>query len=189
MNKKKRQEAVEAYALAVGRLSIAWNYLHGALGDVFALVSGGDDELVKKWRSIPNDSAQRQKLRTAINAANPDRWKQTRTAPADLLWILERTDDLSIVRNDAMHAPVMLHIGAEIVEVGVALHTTGDERERRLLAIAASGRKLLDEFAKCEQDIDALSVFVLWATAALAEPDRQEWPTPLPKQFMVSPGY
>ena len=48
---------------------------------------------------------------------------------------------------------------AEIVEVNVALHPRG-KRERRLHAIAASGRKLVDEFAKCEQDVDALNLFV-----------------------------
>ena len=122
---KKRQEAVDAYALAVGRLSIAWNYLHGALGDLFALVIGGDVELVKKWRSVANDRALREMLRAVIKAANPERWKQTPTAPADLLAVLKRADELSIVRNDAMHAPVMLHIGAEIVEVNVDLHTIG----------------------------------------------------------------
>ena len=185
---KKRQEAVDAYALAVGRLSIAWNYLHSsALGDLFALVIGGDVELVKKWRSVANDRALREMLRAAIKAASPELWKQTPTAPADLEWVLGRADDLSISRNDAMHAPVMLYIGAEIVEVNVALHTIGSKRERRLLDNLLEGRKLLDDFAKCEQDVDALSVFVLRATAALAKPDRQEWPTPPPKQIWLAP--
>jgi len=125
-------------------------------------------------------------LRPAIKAASPERWKQTPRAPADLLWVLTRADALSDVRNDAIHALVSLHIGAEIVEVNVALPPRG-KRERKLLDNAASGRKLLDEFAKCEQDADALSVFVRRTTAALAEPDRQEWPTPHPKQIWVSP--
>jgi hypothetical protein len=86
---EKRQAAVGAYALAVGKLSGAWNYLHGALGDLFALVIGGDAELVlAAWRSIENDRAQREMLRAVIKAASPGRWKQTPTAPADLLWVL-----------------------------------------------------------------------------------------------------
>jgi hypothetical protein len=183
---KKRQEAVDAYALAVGRLSIAWNYLHGALGDLFALVIGGDAELViAKWRSVKNDGVQRGKLRAAIEAESPERWRQTPTALADLLWVLERAGKLSDVRNDAVHAPVMLHIGGEIVEVNVTFQTM-DEHERRLLAIVESGRKLLDEFAECQQDVSALSIFVRRAALALAEPDRREWPT-LPEQILVSP--
>jgi hypothetical protein len=114
-----------------------------------------------------------------------ERWKQTPTAPADLLAVLKRADELSIVRNDAMHAPVMLHIGAEIVEVGVAVPPRG-KREWKLFNRAGKGRKLLDEFAKCEQDVDALSRFVRRATRALAEPERQKWPT-LPEQILVSP--
>jgi hypothetical protein len=177
---EKRQEAIDAYTRAVGRVSVAWNFLHRTLGELFAVVIGGDAELVlAAWHSLANDRAQREMLRTAIKAASPKRWKQTPKAPADLLAVLKRADELSIVRNDAIHAPVMLHIGAEMVEVDVALHTIG-KRERRLLDNAARGRKLLDEFAKCEQDVDALSRFVRRATAALAEPDRQEWPTPSP---------
>jgi hypothetical protein len=185
--REKMQEAANAYALAVGRLSIAWNYLHGALGDLFALVIGGDAELVLAvWRSVRSDRTQREMLRAAIEAASLERWKQTPTAPADLLAVLKRADELSIVRNDAMHAPVMLHIGAEIVEVGVAVPPRG-KREWKLFNRAGKGRKLLEEFAKCERDVDVLSRFVRRSTRAPAEPvDRQEWPT-LPEQILVSP--
>ena len=125
-------------------------------------------------------------LRATIKAASPERWKQTPKAAADLLWVLGRADALSDVRNDAIHALVSLHIGAEIVGVSVALPPRG-KRERKLLDNSARGRKLLGEFAKCEQDADALSVFIRRATFALAESDRQEWPTPHPKQIWVSP--
>ena len=182
--REKVQEAEDAYALAVGRVSGAWNYLHQTLGEFFAVVIGGDAELVlAAWRSLENDRAQREMLRAAIKAASPKRWKQTPKAPDDLLCVLRRADTaLSDVRNDAIHALVMLHIGAETVEVNVALHTIG-KRERKLLNNAARGKKLLHEFAKCEQEVDALSVFVRRATAALAAPDRQEWPT-RPKQIL-----
>jgi hypothetical protein len=51
---------------------------------------------------------------------SPGRWKQTPEAPDDLLWILGRADKLSDVRNDAIHALVLLHIGLETVEMNVA---------------------------------------------------------------------
>jgi len=153
---------------------------------LFALVIGGDAELVlAAWRSIENDRALREMLRVVIKGASPERWKQTPTAPADVLSVLERADNqLSDVRNDAIHALGLLHIGAEIVEVGVAVPPRG-KRELKLFNRAGKGRKLLDEFAKCEQDVDALSRFVRRATRALAKPDRQEWPT-LPEN-MLSP--
>ncbi len=181
---EKMQEAVNAYAVAVGRLSGAWNFMHRTLGELFALVIGGDAELVlAAWHSLENDRAQREMIRAAIKAASPERWKQTPKAPADLLEVLKRADTgLSDVRNDAIHALVSLHIGAEIVEVNVALHTMG-KRERKLFNKAASGKKLLHEFAKCEQEVDALSAFIRRATAALAQPVRYEWPTLPPKQI------
>jgi hypothetical protein len=184
---EKRREAANAYALAVGSLSIAWNYFHGALGDLFALVIGGHAELVlAAWRSNENDRAQREMLRAAIKAASPTRWKQTPKARADLLWVLGRADEqLSDGRNDAIHVLVSLHIGAGDVEMNVAMPPRS-KREWKLFERRAGGRKLLDEFAKCEQDVDALSVFVRGATRALAEPDRHEWPPP-PKQILASP--
>lgn len=183
---EKRQEAIDAYALAVGRVSGAWNFLHQTLGELFAVIIGGDRQLLlTAWRSIENDRSQREMLRAVIKAASPERWKQTPKAPDDLLWVLKRANALSDVRNDAIHALVSLHIGAEIA-MGPAFPPRG-KREKKLLDNAAKGRKLLDEFANCEQDTDALSLFVQRATLALAAPDRQEWPTPRPKQIWSAP--
>jgi hypothetical protein len=179
---KEMREVEDAYALAVGRVSVAWNYLHGALGDLFALVIGGDVELVlASWSSNENDRAQREMLRVAIKAASPGRWKQTPEAPDDLLWILGRADNLSDVRNDAIHALVLLHIGLETVEMNVA-SPPRSKRERKLLDNAAKGKKLLDQFAKCARDVNALNTFVGRATRALAKPDQRKWPTPRPPQ-------
>ena len=179
---EKMQEAADAYALAVGRVSGAWNYLHRTLGGLFAVIIGGDAELLlTAWRSIENDRSQREMLRATIKAASPERWKRTPNAHTDLLWVLGRADALSDVRNDAIHALVSLHIGAEVVEVNVAFPPRG-KREKKLLDNAVRGKKLLGEFSKCEHDADALSVFVQRATGALAEPDLHEWPTPQPTQ-------
>jgi hypothetical protein len=184
---EQRQEALDAYAVAVGRVSIVWNYLHQSLGVIFSLVVGGDRELVvAEWDSIKNDRRKRERLRAAIKAASRERWKQTRNAPDDLLWVLERADALSDVRNDAMHALVSLHHGPATVEVTVALPARG-EREKKLVDRVAGGRKLVDEFAKCEQDADALSAFVFLATGALGMPERREWPTPRPEQIWSAP--
>jgi hypothetical protein len=182
------QEAEDAYALAVGRVSGAWNYLHQALGGLFAVIMiGGDaDVLLAAWRSIENDRSQRVMLRAVINAASPKRWKDMPKAAADLVWVLDRADKLADVRNDAVHALVSLHIGVEIAEVNVSLPARG-KRERKLLANAAKGRKLLDEFAKCNQDTNALSIFVRQTSFALAYPDRQAWPTDRPKQIWAAP--
>jgi hypothetical protein len=53
---EKMQEAADTYALAVGRVSGAWNYLHGKLGELFAVMIGGNTELLlNAWRSLEND--------------------------------------------------------------------------------------------------------------------------------------
>jgi hypothetical protein len=181
------EEAFDAYAVAVGRVSVIWNHFHFTLGGLFAVIIGGDAELIlAAWDSIENDRTKREMLRAAINAASPERWKQTPKAAADLLWVLGRAETLSDVRNDAMHALVSLHHGAETVEVTVALPARG-KREKKLIDRVAKGRKLHDEFRKCERDADALSAFVFLATGALGMPDRPDWPTTRPEQMWVSP--
>jgi hypothetical protein len=153
---------------------------------LFAVLIGGNHELVlAAWRANENDHAQREMLRAAINAASPERWKQTPKAPDDLRWVLGRANTLRDVRNDAIHELVVLHFGPEIVQLTVAQPARG-KREKKLLDNAARGRKLVDEFAKCERDADALSGFVLEATAALVMPELWEWP-PRPKQIWAPP--
>ena len=152
-------------------------------GGLFAVVIRGDVEpVLAAWRANENDRAQRAMLGAAIEASSPEGWKRTPNASDDLLWVLGRADALSNARNDAIHALVSLHIGAEIVEVRVALPPRG-RREKNLLENVARGKKLIDEFAKCAQDADALSIFVRQATEALAKPDQQAWPTRRPKQI------
>jgi hypothetical protein len=183
---EQKREAFDTYAVAVGRVSAVWNHLHFTLGGLFAMIIGGDTELIlAAWGSIENDRTKREMLRAAIDAASPERWK-TPKAPADLHWVLKRAQKLADVRNDAMHALVSLHLGAETVEVTVSPHARG-EREKKLVDRAAKGRKLLDEFAKCERDADALSGFVFSATGALFMPERLEWPTTRPEQIWVAP--
>ena len=180
--REEMDEAIDAYARAVGRVSGAWNYLHRTLGGLFAVVIGGEAELViAAWRSVENDRTQREMLCAAIKAASPKRWEQTPKAPDDLLWVLKRADKLADVRNDAIHAQVSLHLVPELA-MDVLLPPRG-KREKKLVDRAAKGKKLLEELVKCEQDTDALTVFVRQAYAALAKPDQQGWPTPRPKQI------
>jgi hypothetical protein len=153
-------EAAGAYDLAVGRGSRAWNVLHYVLGELFAVVVGGNRDLIlAAWRSIENDRALREMLWAAIEAVSPERWKKTPKAPDDLISVLKRANKLSDVRNDAIHALVSLYGGAGTAEMKGALPARG-RREKSLLAKTAAGRKLLDKFAKCEQDADALRFFV-----------------------------
>ena len=138
----------------------------------------------------PTITAANLKVASLRNADHPKvasllRWKQTPKAPDDLLSVLKRAQKLADVRNDAIHALVSMYVGAEIA-IGPAFPPRG-KRERKLFANAEKRRKLLDEFANCEQDTDALSLCVQRATLALAAPDRHEWPTLRPKQVWAAP--
>jgi hypothetical protein len=89
-------------------------------------------------RSVENDRTQREMLRAAIKATRLEGWKLTPKATDDLLWVLKRAgEQLADLRNDAIHALVSLHIGAEI-EAGVALPPRS-KREWKLANRAATG--------------------------------------------------
>ncbi len=105
------------------------------------------------WRSIESDRAQREMLSATIKAASPGALEADAESPCRSALGFEAGRKLSVVRNDAVHALVSLHIGAEIT-IGVAFPPRG-RRERKLWDDATKGRKLLDEFAKCEQDTEA----------------------------------
>jgi hypothetical protein len=66
------QEAADACALAVGRISGAWNYLHRTLGGLFAVIIGGDDEPPPHRMALyQNDRSQREMLRATLKATSP----------------------------------------------------------------------------------------------------------------------
>ena len=131
---EKIREAVDRYALAVGRVFGGWNYLHRILGGFFAVLFQGDVPVtLAAWRSIENDRAQREMLRASINHACPKRWEKTPDASADLLWVLDLLDHrFSDVRNNAIHALVSVYGGGETVEVNVAMPVRG-KREKNCL--------------------------------------------------------
>jgi hypothetical protein len=68
--------AFEVYALAVGKVVHAWNYLHETLGQLLYHVAGPDDGRAElsKWYSLKSDHLQRAMLRAAVLRAPEDRW-------------------------------------------------------------------------------------------------------------------
>jgi len=76
--------AFEEYALAVGKVAYAWNYLHERLGELFVVVSGAKQSVALAiWYSTKSDRTQRDMLRAAVNAI-PSRWEKLPKAPDDL---------------------------------------------------------------------------------------------------------
>jgi hypothetical protein len=167
------KKAFEGYALAVGKVAHAWNFLHEKLGQLFVVISGADRQIALSiWYSNNSDQAQRKILKAAILACADGRWP-TPSAKEDLKWLLDRADDLAKDRNNAIHAPCSLYIGGSQdgdAEMGAAYHY-GNPLARRLV-----GKSLQIEFEWSEACAEVLSRFTRGIEFALSYADRYSWP-------------
>jgi hypothetical protein len=164
----------EAYALAVGRVAHAWNYLQEALGQLFVLVVDGNrSATLAVWYSTDSDRTQRNMLRAALVASGGDnRWAKLPSARRDLLWLIDRANALADQRNNAIHTPASLSTDAD-GSMMTASHNaffSGHPRARRLW-----GKKLITEFEYCEKYAEALYDFARKAETALGF-EQCPWP-------------
>jgi hypothetical protein len=161
----------EAYVAAVGKVAHEWNHLHEQLGMLFAILSGVKREVALAiWYSVKSDRAQRDMLRAAVNATNPERSIKLPKAPDSLKWLLDRADEVAEARNNAVHAPCSLYLGGSVSEMGASFRN-GNPRAKNLV-----GKDLLVEFAWCEAYATTLSRFTPILAMAIVFPDRFEWP-------------
>ncbi len=166
--------AFEAYALAIGKVAHAWNYLHEKLGQLFVVLAGGERAVsLAIWYSTQNDRAQRNMLRAAVNGWNPSHWEELPKATADLEWLLDRADEVAEHRNNAVHAPCSLYVGGRKdggSEMGAAFFS-GNPRAKKL-----RGKRLLEEFEWCERYAETLSRFTGQLETAIAFSGTYPWP-------------
>jgi hypothetical protein len=64
--------AFEEYALAVGKVAYAWNYLHERLGELFVVVSAAEQAIALAiWYSTKSERGQRDMLRRRSRESRP----------------------------------------------------------------------------------------------------------------------
>ena len=164
---ERTKAAFEAYTLAVGKVAHAWNYLHERLGALFVAVSGVDRGIALAiWYSTPSDRTERVMLAAAIAARKE--WPFP-TAPEELKWLMDRAQKLAFFRDNAVHAPASLYIGAD-VEMGASFFN-GHPRAKNL-----KGKRLIEEFEWIEKYDETLSRFAMQVTTSLSFAERYPWP-------------
>lgn len=183
--------AFEAYALAVGKVAHAWNYLQETLAHLFVHVLGVADRQVALAVSYSTDSdrAQQRMLRDAVNVAMA-RWPTRTKAKDDLIWLLKEVTALADHRNNAVHAPGALYIGGGTdgaPEIGPSMFP-GHPRAKRLM-----GKRLIEEFEWYETWAETLIEFGRSVEGALAVeqnpwPNRPRRPVRGPKKTRPNPG-
>jgi hypothetical protein len=172
--------AFEAYALAVGKVAYAWNFLHERLARLFIIASGAERHIALAiWYSTDSDRTQQGMLRAAIEAGG-DRWPERPKAKDDLLWLINEANALADQRNNAVHTPASLYAGAptsgDPAEMGSAF-MQGHPRARRLM-----GKRLIEEFEWCERWAETLSFYAEKCQSSLIFaqypwPDKPQRPT------------
>ena len=102
------------YALALGRLTLAWNALHERLAALFwdlaadrIPLAGGTYSNVPLWiwHSLRSDRSQREILRAVLENSGVD-WGRPELKES-VKWLLARTDALAGARDDAVHSPLL----------------------------------------------------------------------------------
>ena len=123
----------EPFALALGRVTLAWNSLHVALFGLFWAVSGYANRLIPGaiWHALKVDRAQRDILKNfaASNVLGISIPNNIRT---EIAWILNEANVLENDRNNLLHTPFAIN------ENGVfALHLGQHKR-----GITLSGKEM-----------------------------------------------
>jgi hypothetical protein len=165
------KEKMEPYVAALGRVAHSWNRLQEDLGQLFATVTGLMDGCgLAIWHSTPNDRAQRDMLRAAIEfSTHPRLTTVLPKAKDDIKWLLKKANAVADKRNTAIHAPMTVTIDkSEIVLFPIVFH--GNPRAKKLV-----GKDILAEFEWYEKSADTLILFARNVRAAI-ENDDAPWP-------------
>ncbi len=185
-----KEPAFDQYALAIGRLSLAWNDLNERLASLFGALMGG--ELAKRpiavWNSANFDRARREMIKAAAFAASPNELSEFPNMVDEIKWLCDRVNDFENLRNDAIHSPLLLHITSKgLSSDGIAFFAEKVMDERvapndlrdNTRASRLIGKDLLLEFAWCYESVIVLRDYAVSINNGLK---RAPWPNrpPLP---------
>jgi len=161
----------EAYALALGKVAHAWNYLFEKLGRLFIIVAGGNPHVANAiWYAPDSDRTKLAILREAISTPGQTPWwlPEFPTAKEDIIWLINRAVEHIDKRNTVIHAPCVLATDRE----GTAMAASFNGH---LLAKKLWGKEILVEFDWCERWTEDLSRFANAMERALHD-RRLAWP-------------
>jgi hypothetical protein len=131
------------YIIAIGRLVIAWNELHERLAFLFSAILSDEQRrsIPKKdratfyrreleriagiWSSSAYDRPKRAMLEGLMTPLVTDDFIRFPNFVSDIKWVLEETNKLEEFRNNAVHVPITIGIGATAKTIEEHISTFG----------------------------------------------------------------
>lgn len=177
------------YATIAGQATLAWNDLHIKLSHIFSYVCSQSFPGSKEknylhlkchyiWLSSQSDRASRAMLKAALRGTSPDEKNRYPKWIDDVGWLLTEATKLEDMRNNVVHAPLLLITKSELYpEVhNLVLPNAQSPRGGKLL-----GKDLLKEYRWCRDAAivlrdyaEAIQLILYWHSLAALPPDA--WP-------------
>lgn len=143
------------HAADVGRITIFWNGLHDALGELFAEVVSprgprGREIALAAWQAVPNDQSKRLMLKAVCVAALGTDSEFIK----EVTWAIDQINPLEDKRNNAVHSPYAVTLEGGELRI-VPSMSSGSKRARKL-----HGKDLEAELTSYAEHIAGLTWFV-----------------------------
>lgn len=158
-------KAQKAHAQNIGQIVIRWNELHQAFLNIFIHMLQNLYSARKMWEEMPSDKSQRGLLKSYLEGLKEDH------VITELIWIINKTDQLSPYRNSYVHVNVLRHTNEQKVSPDPLAKQKNADRLKD-----AQTKKL---FYPLKGDITALQQYTMriwWAIAHPNEPALQVLP-------------
>lgn len=197
-NARKRHRFSETqfapYVRAIGQLLLAWNDLHERLLMLFIPAIGADllfdgERISAIWHSIRQDNSKRKALRAAINRLPADDYEGRDKLVDEICWVLDMTDKLEGLRDDAAHTPLHSALPRSTKMV-FPNKGYGNPRAMRILD---KKQDVLTEYSYAYKRILMLRDYVIaidfaWRNPQLPWPDRPQLPERTPNRQLRGPA-
>ena len=95
-------------ATALGQLMFMWNDLHEQLASIYWTLRDYCDDAIAEWSKPKVDKHKRDLIRQWVNGLPPAHKAMADRMWNDVVWLIDKIDDLADCRNDAAHAPVTI---------------------------------------------------------------------------------
>lgn len=162
-------DLTDAHAAELGGVLWAANWAQSGLYEIFrALVRELHPEIARAiWHSHRSDSAQRSLLKQVAREI----LVPTHTVLADILWVADRVDQLSKVRNDFAHTPMVVVKTEDGFRLAPDPSASNPKSQARMDSVSRS-----EESARAKADLVAMGSYARALTAWLERPNQLSQP-------------